>query len=259
MPTLALTTLQTEVKNNYIIVTLDRGKANPINLTMINDLRALLKEVKDNPEIRGLILTGKQHFFTAGIDLIEAYGLDEQGSSDLWKGFHNLTHELITFPKPFVAAISGHSPAGGCVFSIAADYRIMASGKYRIGLNEIPVGIIVPQTIYAAYAFWIGERLAYQYLLEGKLLSVEHAHQVGLVDEVCTYEELLPKAEAQMQQYLQFDDHTWQSSKQNFRRNLHAIFEANHADSLDPLLEQWWKPATRKRLAGIVAMLKKEG
>ena len=68
-----------------------------------------------------------------------------------------------------------------CVLAICCDYRIMAEGNFMIGLNEIPVGLIVPESIFHLYSFWIGKANAYRLLLEGRLLSPQEALKVGLV------------------------------------------------------------------------------
>ena len=136
------TTLQIEEKNNYLIARLDRGKANPVNWQMVDDIRQLLRAVAQNEAQKGLILTGKPHFFTAGVDIVELYYSDEEKVATFWRDFNYLIKEMTAFPKPLITAITGHSPAGGCIFAICSDYRIMAEGKYRIGLNEVPVGII---------------------------------------------------------------------------------------------------------------------
>ncbi|MBK7640026.1 MAG: enoyl-CoA hydratase/isomerase family protein [Bacteroidetes bacterium] len=72
------------------------------------------------------------------------------------RDFSKFLITISKFPKPLVAAITGHSPAGGCIIGICCDYRVMAKGNYKIGLNEIPVGIIVPKGIMALYSRCIG-------------------------------------------------------------------------------------------------------
>src|SRR5690606_3428918 len=127
---------------------------------------------------------GKENFFSAGLDLITLFDYNVDQIREFWNLFLEATSLLASFPKPIAAAISGHSPAGGCVFALCCDYRIMAEGNFVIGLNEIPVGLIVPESIFQLYAFWIGRRNAYQNLLEGKLLTPNEAKAQGLVDDV---------------------------------------------------------------------------
>jgi 3,2-trans-enoyl-CoA isomerase len=155
-----------------------------------------------------------------------------------------------------VAAISGHSPAGGCVLAICCDYLLMAEGKFVIGLNEIPVGIVVPDSVFNMYAFWLGQRKAYQYLMEGKLLNVNEAFEAGLVNEICPPETLMDNAEKKARAYMKMNAVTWSQSKLNLRKDLVAKLSGDQMTTLNKMLEQWWSPATRKGLEMMIQNLK---
>jgi enoyl-CoA hydratase/carnithine racemase len=131
----------------------------------------------------------------------------------------------------------------------------MAAGQYIIGLNEIPVGIIVPDTVFHLYAFWLGSRRAYQYLLEGKLLNVEDALQDGLIDEVCAAEDVLASAEKKVRAYMKLNPATWSQSKTNFRKKLSEKLQVDHSAALNKMLQQWWAPETRLTLQKIIDKL----
>ena len=173
-----------------------------------------------------------------------------------WTKFLKLIKTLVEFKKPFITAISGHSPAGGCVLAICADYRVMAEGEYIIGLNEVPVGIIVPDSIFELYAFWIGEAKAYRNLLEGKLMSPAEAKQIGLVDATSSIDSLMTVALKQMKVYLQLEQNTWQQSKQNLRKKLIAKVNENQQETVEKVLQQWWSASTRAILKTIIGNLK---
>ena len=251
-----MNTLQLTITDKLAVLTLDRGRSNPINLEMITELTLAIKSLEENDDVAGVILTGKENFFSSGVDLIEVYDYDEQKIKQFWVDLLKLQATLFGFKKPLVAAISGHSPAGGCVLAFCCDYRVMAQGKFIIGLNEVPVGIIVPNTICANYAFWIGERKAYQYLLEGKLLSVDEALRDGLVDEIAEPENVLAAAESKVRAYMKFNPSTWRQSKLNLRSELIAKLTADQTANMEVMLKQWWSPETRQTLAAIIYNLK---
>jgi enoyl-CoA hydratase/carnithine racemase len=223
---------------------------------MVKELAACIKNLEDDANVGGLIITGKEGFFSSGVDLIEVYDYNEEQVREFWIDFLALQKSLASFSKPMVAAISGHSPAGGCVIAICADYRVMAEGKFIIGLNEVQVGIVVPTSIFDLYAFWLGQRRAYQYLIEGKLISVSEALEVELVDEVCAPENVLSQAEKKARAYMQLNPVTWSQGKLNLRRDLLAKINGDQSDTLDKMLKQWWAPATRKGLEMIIQNLK---
>jgi len=223
---------------------------------MVKELDAEIKNLESDDNIGGLILTGKEGFFSSGIDLMEVYDYDEGQIREFWSDFLNLQSTLINFKKPMVAAISGHSPAGGCILAICCDYRVMVAGEFIIGLNEIPVGIIVPDSVFNLYAFWLGRRRAYQFLLEGKLLKVSEAFDFGLIDDVTSHEELLNVAQTKIRSYMKLSPETWSQSKLNLRRELINTINTDQTETLNRMLEQWWAPATRKNLEMIIQNLK---
>ena len=251
-----MNTLQLTITDKIAVLTLDRGRSNPINAEMISELTGLIKSLEENDSVGGVILTGKENFFSSGVDLIEVYDYDEHKIKQFWVDFLHLQAVLFSFKKPLVAAISGHGPAGGCVLALCCDYRVMAQGKFIIGLNEVPVGIVVPNTICDTYAFWIGQRKAYQYLLEGKLLSVDEALRDGLVDEICEPENVMAAAEKKVRAYMKFNASTWRQSKLNLRGELLNKLNADQAAGLEMMLKQWWAPETRQTLQAIVYNLK---
>lgn len=251
-----MSTFQVTVNERLAVITLDRGRSNPINHIMVKELRDCIHTLETDDSIGGLILTGKEGFFTSGVDLIEVYDYDQEQIKQFWVDFLRLQAELVAFNKPLVAAISGHSPAGGCLFAICCDYRVLVEGAYIIGLNEIPVGIIVPDFVFDLYAFWIGRHKAYQHLLEGKLFTVNEALNIGLVDEVCRPEDLSAIAEKKIRIYMQYNPVTWSQSKLNLRKELIEKLNADQTNNLNYLLEQWWAPAARQNLQLIIQNLR---
>ena len=250
-----MNTLKITVQDAVAIISLDHGNSNAINGEMIIDLKKIFKNIEADETVRGVILTGKHGFFSSGLDLIELYDYNEEQIKDFWVQFLDLVKSLALFKKPLISAISGHSPAGGCVLAVCSDYRVMAQGKYIIGLNEVPVGIIVPNSIFELYAFWIGKRKAYQNLLEGKLMGADEALSIGLIDEVAPIESLMTVALNKMKTYISFDSTTWQESKSNLRQDLIASLSVDQTPSLEKMLKQWWAPSTRSVLNTIIKNL----
>ena len=248
--------IKVTVEERVSHVYLDRGKSNAINQQMLEELRQGITEAQQDPAIEGLILHGKEGFFSAGLDLIALYEYNEEEVRRFWHTFIDFARTFVAFDKPSVAAISGHSPAGGCVLAICCDYRVMVEGDYVIGLNEVPVGIVVPNSIFHLYSFWLGQANAYRYLLEGKLLKPQDAFKVGLVDEVVDARSIRTAAERQLRKYTQYERNTWRRSKLNMRQALIAQLETSQDETIAAVLKQWWSPATRSILKTIIDNLK---
>jgi len=240
------------------LITLNRNKSNALNREMITELNDMLHNIANDANIGGAIITGREHFFSAGLDLIELYGYNEEEIRSFWLLFLEFTANITAFKKPLVAAINGHAPAGGCVIALACDGRVMAEGKYIIGLNEVPVGIIVPDSIFKLYAFWLGSAHACRSLLEGKLFSPEEALTIGLVDELVNPDSIMTAAERRIRKYMAFEPNTWQQSKLNIRKELIAGMSADQSQTLDMMITQWWSPATRGLLKMIIDNLQKK-
>jgi len=243
------------IDEHMALVGLNRGRSNAINAGMLQELTVVLQSIENDANIAGMILHGKEGFFSAGLDLIELYNYNEDEIKRFWETFLDFTKSFVAFKKPAVAAIEGHCPAGGCILALCCDYRIMAKGEYIIGLNEIPVGIIVPDSIFYLYSFWLGKANAYRYLLEGKLLAPEDALETGLIDELVEASALRRKAEKQLKTYMSLDAHTWQQSKLNFRKELISQVGNISSTTLETILTQWWSPSTRSILKTIIQNL----
>ena len=252
-------TFQTETRNGYAVLTLDRGTANTIEQTMVDELSAWFSANANNDSIGGVVLAGKKRFFSAGLDLITLFQYDREQVSAFWRSFMNLTHAMCAWPKPMVAAITGHAPAGGCLLAMAADFRVMAYGDYQIGLNEIPVGIPVPPAIFALYRFWLGENMAYTMLMEGKLVLAQEAHALGMVHQLAEEVNVVRRAEERLQTYLALDPNAWQVSKANLRRGLLADMQMDFDKEFAPALDIWWSEPQRARLSAIIDRLTKKG
>ena len=253
-----MNTIKVTIKDHLALITLDRGRSNALNREMITELNDMLNSISSDPNIAGVIITGKENFFSAGLDLIELYSYSEEEAESFWHLFLDFTANITAFRKPLVAAINGHSPAGGCVIALACDYRIMSEGKAIIGLNEVPVGIIVPGSIFSLYSFWIGTAHATRSLLEGKLFSPEEALKIGLIDELINPESILTAAERKIRKYMAMERNTWEQSKLNIRKDLIAATRANQTEALAIMLKQWWAPTTRNILKTIIDNLQKK-
>lgn len=253
-----MNTIKVTIKDHLSLITMDRGKSNALNREMIIELNDMLNSISADPNIAGVIITGKAPFFSAGLDLIELYSYNEAEAESFWHLFLHFIANITSFKKPLVAAINGHSPAGGCIIALACDYRVMAEGKYIIGLNEVPVGIIVPNSIFNLYAFWLGSANASRSLLEGKLFSPDEALKAGLVDELVNPESIVTAAERKIRKYMGMERNTWEQSKLSIRKDLIASTSSDQGEALAVMLKQWWAPATRNILKTIIDNLQRK-
>jgi enoyl-CoA hydratase/carnithine racemase len=172
---------------------MDRAPANALNLQLVDRIRTAHRELCE-ANARAIVLTGRPGIFSGGVDVPELLPLDRAGILAFWHGFFALNKSLVTSSVPVIAALSGHSPAGGAVLALHCDYRIAARGSFKFGLNEVAVGLAVPPSIMVALTEVVGPRLAHRLTMLAELLPMEQAVVVGAVDEIVEPEKLLDHA-----------------------------------------------------------------
>ena len=157
----------THEKDGIMTLALNRGKVNPLNSKMVSEVQNSLKVLEDDPIVKAVIFTGSEKFFSFGFDVPELLSYSREAFSDFLAGFSDLYSYMFLYPKPIVAAINGHAIAGGCMLALTCDYRIMASGKAKISLNEIDLGVPVFSFITEILRFVVGSRHASMILYSG--------------------------------------------------------------------------------------------
>ena len=105
-------TIQIEKQGEHHLIRLNRPKANAINHPMVLDLQDAFWQLQTDPDCKGVLLTGREQFFSAGLDVMELYDYSPDELSSFWRSFSALIRQMAGFSKPLVCAINGHSPAG---------------------------------------------------------------------------------------------------------------------------------------------------
>lgn len=236
---------------------LDRPPVNALSPDLIVGLRkAILAAPGDGA--RALVLSGAPGRFSGGLDVPLLLGLDRAAMAALWRDFYGLLGTIAASPIPMVAAITGHAPAGGTVLALFCDWRIMAEGDYRVGLNEVQVGIPLPPVILAGLRRLVGLRLAEKLAVSGALLSPQEALGTGMVDELAPPERVVERAVDWCQRMLALPPEAMSSTRRLARADLVAIFEADLEPELQRVIAGWWNPETQSTLRGLVERLRKK-
>lgn len=167
------------------VVALNRPPVNSLNFELLEAFHQTLVQLETN-RCRGMILTSTSPtVFSAGLDILEMYKPTVDKARKFWGMLQNAWIKLYSSPYPTVAAMNGHSPAGGCLLGLSCEYRIIVP-KVKIGLNETKLGIVAPQWFQDCMRNVIGERQAEKALIAGTMFSSEQALDIGLVDEIAT-------------------------------------------------------------------------
>ena len=130
-----------QLKDSVATIAMDDGKVNVMSMEMLAALNGALDRAASDRAV--VLLTGKPGVFSAGFDLDVLKGGGEAAHKMVKMGFE-LGYRILSFPAPVVAACTGHAIAMGVFLILAADYRIGADGPYRIGANEVAIGLTMP-------------------------------------------------------------------------------------------------------------------
>ena len=229
----------------------------PVNALDPALIRALTAAIESAPAAgaRSLVLSGATGMFSAGLDVPALLALDRAGIRAFWEDFFGVMRAIALSRVPVVCAITGHSPAGGCVLVVFSDYRVMAEGDFRIGLNEVQVGLPVPEVIAGALTRLTGPRHAEQLLVTGALLGPVEALAVGLVDRVVAIDRVVPAAIERAQTMAALPPEACAATRRTARATLAASFRGVDASLFDRMTDVWFGEETQRSMKALVERL----
>jgi enoyl-CoA hydratase/carnithine racemase len=236
---------------------LNRPPVNALTGELLSGLRQAIEQAPRDG-VRALILSGLPGRFSAGLDVPFLLTLDAPAVAQLWRELYAVLEALASSPIPLVAAITGHAPAGGTVLALFCDWRVMADGDYRLGLNEVQVGIPLPPVIMGGLRRLVGPRRAEHLGVSGALISPQEGLAVGLVDELTPLEEVVPHAQDWCRRMLALPPEAMALTRRQARADLVRLFESGMEAELESVIANWWTPATQATLRALVDRLKKK-
>jgi len=237
-------------------IELARAPVNALNPALLAALREALDSAQRDERIAGVCLIGRPGMFSAGLDVPELLALDRTALKAAWTDFFAIMEGLSRSDKPTVAAITGHSPAGGAVIALFCDYRVMAEGPFKIGLNEVQVGLAVPAPIVKAFQRLLGAHRAERLVVAGSMLDASAALAVGLVDELAALEAVEAHALQWLQTQLASPPLAMRATRRNARTDIADLFNGDTQAQLETLLDGWFGAETQSVMHALVAKLK---
>ena len=238
-------------------IRLDRAPANAMNPELVTLLIEKLNKAADIAD--AVIISGRPGMFSAGLDIPTLIRFDREGISRAWQTFLHLLKTIAMMPVPTVFALTGHAPAGGIVIALFGDYRIMAGGNYKTGLNEVQVGLVVSPVIQKALVRLVGPHPAERILVPGALLSPDQALDVGLVDELADDpESTVSRALSWCEHLLTLPRGPMLATREMSRRDLHALFDEASEYGIEVFVDFWFSETTQRTLRALLDRLQKK-
>jgi enoyl-CoA hydratase/carnithine racemase len=182
-------------------ITINRPNVlNALNRQVFAELRAALERAQADAAVRGVIITGSgDKAFIAGEDISELAGTSAVEAASSARSGQAVLDLIEDLGKPVIAAVNGFALGGGCETAMACTMRL-ASESARFGQPEVKLGIIPGAGGTQRLPRLVGKGRALQLILSGEIIGAQEAYRIGLVNEVVSRAELIPRAEAILRQ-----------------------------------------------------------
>lgn len=245
-------------KTGVATVKMNRPPVNSLNLDFLTDFTITLEKLENEKSCKGLILSSANpKIYSAGLDILEMYQAQPERLVTFWRTLQEVWIKLYGSRLATIAAINGHSPAGGCLLAMSCDYRIMAP-KFTIGLNETQLGIIPPFWFIDTMRNACGHRQAELCCQKGLMLTTEEAHKIGMVDEIVPADQVEARAQEEIKSWLKIPDFARQLTKIQFRKPTIDKLLAKREEDITHFRDYILKESVQKTLGFYLESLKKK-
>lgn len=177
-----------ERRGDVIWVTMQSNRVNKMNPAFFDDLHRAFDRIDAEHADAPLVITGQGRVFSAGLDFEETFPLFAAGDSTAitawFDRFRSCILRVLTCPRPTVAAVNGHAFAGGLILALACDVRVAAEGPYKLGLNEVPIGIPMPSVYCELMRYRLGSARAADAILTGRVFAQGESVEAGFYERL---------------------------------------------------------------------------
>lgn len=240
--------IQVEHHDKITIAKLDRSVTNALDLKLLDELGVILKKARKDACVHSLILTSaNDKFFSIGFDIPQLYGLSRNDFKVFYKTFNRVCLDLYTLPKLTIAAVTGHAVAGGCILALCCDYRIIAEGKKKMGLNEIKLGVPIPYPSDRILHHIVGYRNAREIVDTGEFYLPGRLLEMGMIDQIVTEDRVL-KTSIEKAESMDEGIEAFVMIKQNRVEEVASQIMKKLKEKEQVFLNMWYTPETRTRL-----------
>jgi len=192
-----------EKRGAIAYVTLNRPKVlNALKQAVFAELKSAFEDARNDASIRGVILTGSgDKAFAAGADIAEMSNYTGVEAGEATRRAQEVTEIIENLGKPVIAAVNGFALGGGCELSMACTIRLAVEGA-KFGQPEVKIGVMPGAGGTQRLPRLIGKGRALQLILTGEVISAQEAYRIGLVNEIVPSSNLIPRAEAILNQII---------------------------------------------------------
>ncbi len=218
-----------ELLDGVALVRLDDGKANALGLAALEGLEAALEQAER--DAKATVLIGREGRFCAGFDLKQMMSGPEAARALVLRGAETFLR-LYAHPQPLIIACSGHALAGGSLVVLTGDLRLGVPGPFRIGLNELAIGMPLPILAHELAHDRLDPRFFIEATLGAGQFSPERAVEVGYLDRLVEPTRLLDTALEEASRLASLSGPAYALSKRSIRRRTIAYIRDTIEDNL---------------------------
>jgi enoyl-CoA hydratase len=222
------------LEDSVAVVQMDDGKANALSVAMIDALLAALDRAAG--EAKAIVLAGRPERFCAGFDLRVMMSGPEQAAALLTRG-SELLMKLYETPLPLVIACTGHALAGGALVVLTGDVRIGAAGAFKIGLNEVSIGLPVPVLAMELARDRLVKTELTRATLLAQIYTPDEAVRAGYLDAVAPAEQLLERAKQEAARLGALPGGAYRGTKTRLRRATIELIRSSMASDMSAIMK----------------------
>lgn len=229
---------------------IDEPRGNALSYEVIVGIEHALDDVERSPA-RACVIEGKERVFCAGLDLRACAKFTREEMAHYVDAFEELFERLFSFPKPLVAFMQGPAIAGGAVFALACDVRVIAPAA-EIGLNEVELGIPFPSMALEVGRYGIPRESHVDGIVLGKKFSAQDALARGIVHEVAAHADV---AVQRAREFLSPGPSAMRATKAALRRDSLERARLHAAASRRAFVEAFFADEAQSRIQALVKRL----
>jgi enoyl-CoA hydratase/carnithine racemase len=245
--------ISVDYQDTVAIVRLNRDVTNALDLKLVGELEGILRRTRQDPHVHGLVLgSSSDKFFSIGFDIRQMFEFPRKDFEVFFNAFNGVCLSLYTYPKPTIAAITGHAVAGGCILVLCCDYRFIGDDRRLMGLNEIKLGVPVPYLADCVLRDIVGTRIAKEIIDTGEFYRPMESLQMGLVDKVFPTGEVKEHAVRKAKCIGSWPLGAFALIKQNRTEEVEKRFLISGEKKAQEFIDCWYSDETRKLLRDAV-------
>jgi enoyl-CoA hydratase len=189
-------------KDGIATITMDDGKVNALSNDMLDGLNAAFDKAEAAGEV--VIFTGREGMFCAGFDLTIMMQGPKKVLALMSKG-GAFSRRILTFPTPVICAVSGHAMAMAALVLLSSDYCIGIEGEVKIGMNEVAIGMTMPQAGVEIASARLAQTYYRRVINNAEILDPQSAMAAGFLQKIVAPEDLLTTAQSIAEQMRKLD------------------------------------------------------